>query len=103
MGNQLQAIDWIYEQADGRDFNADFYVPPVIPYSYDYLFLWYGNKEYGYQPTEEQNDLLYTLSEADPHNLQRVQAWLDRQSHVGEVKKLERFGGILVEERQRYE
>jgi len=20
MGNQLQAIDWIYEQADGRDF-----------------------------------------------------------------------------------
>ena len=103
MGNQLQAIDWIYDQADGREFNLDVYVPPVIPHSYDYLFLWYGNKEYDYQPVEEQIDLLYTLSEIDPPNLSRLQSWLDRQAGVGEVKKLERFGGILVEERQRYE
>ena len=103
MGNQLQAIDWIYDQADGREFNTDFYVPPVIPYSYEYLFLWYGDKEYGYQPLEEQIELLYTLSEVDPPNPGRLQAWSDRQASIGEVKKLERFGGILVEERQRYE
>lgn len=103
LGNQIQAIDWVYNQADGREFNIDFYVPPVIPYSYDYLFLWHGGKEYGYQPVEERNDLLYTLSEVDPPNPHRLQAWLDRQAGIGEVKKLERFGGILVEERQRYE
>lgn len=103
LGNQLQAIDWIYQRADGREFNIDFYVPPMIPYSYDYLILWYGDKEYGYQPKEEQRELLYTLSEVDPPHPQRLQAWLDRQSHIGEVKKLERFGGILVEERKRYE
>jgi len=101
MGNQLQAIDWIYQQADGRDFNVDVYVPPVIPYSYDYLFLWYGQKEYGYQPVDDQIELLYTLSEVDTEIPGRLQAWLDRQAGIGEVKKMERFGGILVEERTR--
>ena len=103
LGNQLEAVDWIYQQADGQDFNLDVYVPPIVPHSYDYLFLWHGQKEYGYQPVEERLGLVYTLSEDDPPHPQRIQAWLDRQAGIAEVKKMERFGGILVEERQRYE
>ncbi len=100
-GNQKQAIEWIYEDAEGRDFNVDVYVPPVIPYAYDYLFTWYGNSVYDKSPVEEQVELLYTLYEVDPPHPERLQAWLDRQAGIGEVKQTERFGGITIDRRVR--
>src|SRR3990172_3617537 len=65
-GNEKQALDWIYQDAKGRDFNIDVYVPPVIPYAYDYLFKWYGGSRLGREPLrEKQISLLYTLYEVD--------------------------------------
>jgi len=101
LGNQLQAIDWIYQQAGDQEFNVDVYVPPVIPHAYDYLFLWYGQKKYTRQPSENQVPLLFTLNEVDPPHPERLQAWLDRQSGIGEVKKQQKFGGIEVQRRLR--
>ena len=101
LGNQLDAIDWVYQQADGQDFNLDVYVPPIIPYSYDYLFLWYGSKKYSYLPTDKQLPLLFTINEVDPPHPGRLQVWSDRQSHIGEVKKLEKFAGVEVQRRIR--
>ena len=100
--NQLEAMDWIYQQAEGQDFNLDVYVPPVVPYSYDYLFLWYGQKKYHHQPTQNQLPLLFTLTEVDPPHPGRLQAWMDRQSNIGEVKKQQKFAGIAVHRRHRY-
>ena len=54
------------KDAQGKEFNVDTYVPPVIPYAYDYLYKWYGGGKYGYEPKEELIPLLYTLYEADP-------------------------------------
>ncbi len=31
--DQLSVLDWIYQDAEGRAFNVDVYVPPVIPYA----------------------------------------------------------------------
>lgn len=101
-GNQLQAIDWIYEQANGQDFNVDVYVPPVIPHAYDYLFLWYGPKKYYKEPNKDLLPLLFTLNEVDPPHPERLQAWMDRQSGIGEVKKQQKFGGVEVQRRDRY-
>jgi len=101
LGMQMAAIDWIYKDANGREFNVDEYVPPVIPYAYQYLFLWLGDVKYKAQPLTKNVDLLYTLYEADPDHPERLQAWLDRQIGIGKVLKEEKFGIIVVQERQR--
>jgi hypothetical protein len=99
--DQLKAIDWIYNDANLQDFNVDVYVPPVIPYAYDYLFRWYGLKKYGYLPKEDKIDLLYTLSEDDDLHPERLEKWLSRQDTIGKVQKEERFVKIKVEKRLR--
>lgn len=50
--NELNAIDYAYQQADGKNFKAYAYLPSVIDFPYQYLFWWYGLKEYGYTPSE---------------------------------------------------
>lgn len=101
LANQRRAIDWIYESAGNGNFNVDVYVPPVIPYAYDYLFKWYGSGTYGREPNVNQVSLLYTLYEVDPPHPERLQAWLDRQARIGKVVDSKTFGGITVESRTR--
>jgi 4-amino-4-deoxy-L-arabinose transferase-like glycosyltransferase len=99
--NQLAAIDWIYKDAGGRDFNVDEYVPPVIPYAYQYLFEWLGITKYNKLPAEECTPLLYTLSEVDPDHPERIAAWFERQKGIAKVQESVKFGGIIVERRIR--
>ena len=101
LGNQLQAIDWVYVQSDNQPFNVDSYVPPVIPYAYDYLFLWLGETKYNRQPDKVLQSLLFTINEVAPPHPERLQAWMDRQSGIGEINKQENFGGIEVQRRVR--
>ncbi len=101
LGMETPAIDWVYKDAGGRDFNVDVYVPPVIPYAYDYLFKWLGETKYGKEPKVENVNLLYTLYEEDLDHPERLKAWLERQKGIGTVIKEEKFGMIVVQERQR--
>ncbi len=103
--NQKEAIDWIYKDASGREFNVDVYVPPVIPYAYDYLFKWYPTslKLRGTSPATERVPLLYTLYEVDSPHPERLEAWLERQKGIARVDEEARFGGIFVQRRTRYE
>jgi 4-amino-4-deoxy-L-arabinose transferase-like glycosyltransferase len=98
---QLKAIDWIYQDADKDDFNADFYVPPKIYYSYTYLFRWYGLNKYGREPLEKRISLLYTLSEPDGWNPNFLKDWYARQEGIGKVTKKYFWGDISIERRQR--
>ncbi len=50
--NELMAIDYAYQHADGQGFKAYVYLPSVIDYPYQYLFWWYGLKKYGYTPED---------------------------------------------------
>ncbi len=95
--NQKQAIDWIYQNAGTKDFNVDVYVPPVIPYAYDYLLKWKSNPHL----VTNQTQFLYTLYEIDPPHPERLNAWLARQKGIGKVQETTRFGGITVERRTR--
>ena len=101
LDNQKEAIDWIYKDAGSSQFNVDEYVPPVIPYSYGYLFIWLGNTKYHILPVDNEVPLLYTLYEVDPPHPERLEAWLNRQKGIGKVVKQETFGGITVQERER--
>lgn len=98
---QLKAIDWVYKNAGERPFNFDVYVPPVVPYEFNYFFKWYGNSKYGRTPIENNIPLLYTIYEVDTYHPERLKAWLDRQKGIGKVEESESFGGITVERRTR--
>ena len=94
---QKQAIDWIYKDAEEKDFNVDVYVPPVIPYAYDYLFKWKYNKLL----IKDNVPLLYLLYEHDPDHQERLDAWMARQKGIGVSKEVKKFGAITVERRIR--
>lgn len=98
LGNQLAGISWIYDDAGDEKFNIDFYVPPVIPHSYNYLTTWYSNEN---MDKENRLKLLYTLYEEDPPHPERLEAWLARQNEIGKLIKEERMGGIVVQKRER--
>lgn len=107
LGNELQAVDWVINDAKkaGLEFNVDVYVPPVIPYAYDYLFLWQttlkcGDSRCG-QVLDRQVPLLYTVFEVDNPHPERLEAWLARQKGIGTVLEETRFGGITVQRRER--
>ena len=102
LGNQKQVIDWICRDARQQAFNLDVYVPPVIPYAWDYLWFWYGGKM-NCQPTTKEVELLYTIWEVDLPHPKRLSAWLERQSRIGKIEAQARFGGIGVERRKRIE
>lgn len=97
LGNEIQAVDWVYNDAKDSKFNVDVYVPPVIPHSYNYLLTWKSNLN----NVSEQVQKLYTIYEVDPDHPERLKAWLDRQNGIGKLIKEQRFGGIIVQERER--
>ena len=105
LGNQIQSVDWVYGDAKGKEFNADFYVPPVIPHAYNYLFLWKGYSRCGENLCKLNLDsnvpLLYTLYEVDPPHPERLDVWLARQKGIGIVEETQKFGGITIERRKR--
>lgn len=101
LGNQKEAVDWVYKNAVGHEFNVDVYVPPVISYSYDYLFLSRGEAIHRKLPNENEQSLLYTLYEQDTPHPERLESWLARQRGIGEVQETMKFGGITVERRIR--
>ena len=93
---ELQAVKWIKEDSKNSQFNIDVYVPPVIPYSYDYLFKW--------QEVIQSDDVvqtLYTLYEGNPEESERLTLWLERQKDIGKIIKTVQFGGITVQKRER--
>jgi 4-amino-4-deoxy-L-arabinose transferase-like glycosyltransferase len=101
LGTSKAAVDWIYADAAGRQFNVDVYVPPVVPYAYDYLFLWRGQTRYHTAPAVGRTSLLYLLYESDPSHPERLTAWLDRQAGIAESVTAVGFGGVTVERRER--
>jgi len=103
--DQLGAIGWILNDAKGKEFNVDVYVPPVIPYAYDYLFQWQVNQKCGENMCglvkDRQVENLYTLYEKDPSHPERLGKWLKRQDGIGVFEKEIVLGGITVQKRKR--
>ena len=107
MGNQLQGVVWILVDArnNNEQFNLEVYVPPVIPHSYDYLFLWQGTKICGDNlcglVKENQTKTVYALYEEDPPHPERLEAWLINVIKSSSLIKENKFGGITVQRRER--
>lgn len=102
LGSQVNAVKFVLNDTKGKPYNWDAYVPPVIPYTYTYLFKYYGNR-YKEIPSETQVSNLYTIHEVDISYPERETAWLKRQAGIGKIINTERFGGVTVEKRERIE
>jgi len=104
-GNSKWAVEWVYRDAGDRKFNVDVYVPPVIPYAYDYLFKWYPTTSrfqgIDSELVQSNVDLLYTIYEADPPHPERLDEWLKRQEGIGRIEEEENYGGVFVQRRTR--
>ncbi|OGH18802.1 MAG: hypothetical protein A3F31_04475 [Candidatus Levybacteria bacterium RIFCSPHIGHO2_12_FULL_38_12] len=62
---KIDAIDFIYKDADKKPFGLFVFTPGVYTYPYDYLFWWHGRKKYGYAPNQEKKGTFYLLIEKD--------------------------------------
>ncbi|HVT01003.1 MAG TPA: glycosyltransferase family 39 protein [Patescibacteria group bacterium] len=97
--NQLNVIDYVYKSANGKDFKYVVYTPPVHDYTYQYLFKWYGPKNYKYAPVEKSN-LAFFIIEPDLSNPGRVADWLKARVGDGKVVSSKVLkGGITVQTR----
>ncbi len=52
LSNQLKAIDYTYEKANGRNFSINTLTRPLyVNTLWSYLYNWYGKQKYGYLPS----------------------------------------------------
>ncbi len=98
--NQLAVIDYVYNDAKGKDFKYIVYTPAVHDYTYRYLFPWYGEKKYGYIPSRQNTGLFYLIIEPDYDLPFRLRDWLKDREGDGIVEKEEIVkGGVIVQRR----
>lgn len=100
--NQLAVIDYVYREASGKDFKYNVYTPPVFDYTYRYLLMWYGNKNYNYLPTESTKDATYAffIIEPDPGYEDRLKWWLKAREKDGKIIKVKKMpSGIVIQTR----
>lgn len=118
--NELAAIDYVYSQAQDKNFRVYVYLPSVIDYPYQYLIYWYGLKRYGYLPQDyaylprkpvyiqnkqllptkyakEDSGLIFLVKEPDLGN--RRHLWENSFSELPMIKK-DQVGPIEIEVRQ---
>jgi 4-amino-4-deoxy-L-arabinose transferase-like glycosyltransferase len=97
--NQLEIIDYVYKQSGGKNFKYVVYTPPVHDYTYRYLFMWYGPKNYHYLPVV-QSHLAYFILEPDLQYPFRLTDWLKQRQNDGRIIKTEVFkSGVIVQTR----
>lgn len=120
--NELGAIDWIYKNSDSKGFYVYSYLPSVYDYPYQYLFWWFGRKNYGYVPCEystfpnspsifvpgykyyqdpkrECSDFRFLIVEPDKNQLLRDR-WLEQVRRNSELLDSTTIGDIKIEKRK---
>lgn len=97
---KLDALDTIFQDANGQKFNLLVFTPPVYTYPYDYLVWWYGKNTYGYLPGKERNGTFYLLIEPDWEKPWSYKGWLETVIKNGKViKHWELPSGFIIEKR----
>lgn len=79
------AIDYVYQDAGGKEFSEFTFMPPIYTYPYDYLFLTYGKQTYGYVPGTGKKGLVYLIIEPDDAKPWTYKGWLETVIAGGEI------------------
>ncbi|OGD71331.1 hypothetical protein A3A84_03885 [Candidatus Collierbacteria bacterium RIFCSPLOWO2_01_FULL_50_23] len=118
--NQIEAIDTVYQQADGKGFIVYDFAPAVYDYNYQYLFWWYGKLKYGYLPQKvtyqdnvpvyiennafywqaarpNEEGQVFLIIESDPNFEEEESVWRSRFASLCVAQKRQLVGNITVE------
>lgn len=97
---KIDAIDYIYKNANGEQFGLLVFSPPIYTYPYDYLVSWYGQKKYGYVAHQEKKGLVYLVIEKDTSKPWSYKGWLETVIKDGDVINTEQLtSGFIVQKR----
>jgi hypothetical protein len=101
--NQIRVVDSIYQQANHTPFNVQTYSPSMIDYNYQYLFAWYGKKQYGFVPDRDNIvNTVFFIIEPDPWNKGYRDVWLKERIGDGNIVWQNTFpGNIVLQQRLR--
>jgi hypothetical protein len=71
-----EAVDYVLSKADPeKDFCTKIYTPPIVPYTYDYLFTYEGHRQNINTPsTEFKHNKCFYIIESEPYEF-RLQEW----------------------------
>lgn len=113
--NEINAIDYVYKNANGQDFKVYIYLPSVIDYPYQYLFWWYGKNKYGYLPVDyaylpevpeyiknkdkfsgwkKDTELIYLIKEPDRNGIRHL--WENNFTKNTKIEKT-KIGNLEIE------
>ncbi len=97
---KLDAINYVYNDAESNDFGVLVFSPPVYIYPYEYLFLWKGKSQYGYMPPFEKKKITYLIIEVDPAKPWSYKGWLETVIKDGKVlQTTTRKSGLIIQKR----
>lgn len=100
INGKLEALDFIYKDAENKNFNLLVFTPPVYTDAYDYLIWWYGKKSYNYIPGKEKAGTFYLLMETDPSKPWSYKGWLETVVKTGNVVFTKALpSGFIVQKR----
>jgi len=97
---KIDAINFIYNNADGKKFNLLVFTPPVYTYPYDYLFWWYGQNKYGFIPENKKEGTFYLLIQPDSNKPWTYKGWLQTVIKTGRIESTITLpSGFIIQKR----
>ena len=99
IAGKIDALNYIYEDAQNKPFNVLVFTPPVHDYAYRYLLAWYGQKKYGFTPSYQKQGLFYLWIEPEGSGIWH-KGWLETVVKDGEILKEEVLpNGFIIQKR----
>ncbi len=98
---KTDALDFIYQDANGKPFGLLIFNPPVYADSYDYLTYFLSKRVYHYLPYQEKKGIFYLLIEPDYAKPWSYKGWMETVIKTGNIiKTWELPSGLIVQKRQ---
>lgn len=97
---KIDAIDYIYKDANKKPFGLLVFTPTIYTYPYDYLLWWHGQRKYGYIPYKDKKGTFYLLIEKDVYKPWSYRGWEETIIKTGQIVYTKTLpSGFIVEKR----
>lgn len=100
IGPQRKIIDFIYKEAEGKQFSFNYYTFPYwLPQGWNYLFATYGQQKYGYLPSSEKSKEFFVIIEPDEVTPKYQEDWHQKLNQESKLLKDFSAGQLKAEKR----
>jgi hypothetical protein len=97
---KIDAMDYIYNDANGEKFSLFVFSPPIYIYPYDYILWWHAKDKFGYMPDNTKKGTFYLLIEEDGNKPWSHKGWIETVIKEGSVVWEKRLSnGFIVQKR----